>query len=186
MNTKRHDDTKPVTTQTSPVRETLVTPKQGIEAMNGILARMKDQQCFSCRATECTGSTLLFDFGEPVSPSSDSKYGDSCEYGTFALLVEGAAWRILDGRRSMMTSDAKMTEENASELQIFTDRKVTSGLICQSTLDLHIAFDGDIRLDVFCNCFDERLDNYTLIHLDRYYTVRYADRQQIVALESGT
>ena len=84
-----------------------------------------------------------------------------------------------------MTSYTAMTEENAAELRIVTNRAITSGSICQSTLDLQITFESDVRLDIFCNCFDESLDNYTLSHMQNYYAVRYSDRHPIIEFQEG-
>ena len=82
-----------------------------------------------------------------------------------------------------MTSDTAMTEENADQLRIVASLAVTSSSICATTMDLQIGFESDVRLDVFCNCFDNSLDNYTLSYMYMYYSVRCKDRYQIVELE---
>ncbi len=84
-----------------------------------------------------------------------------------------------------MTSDTAMTETNATELSVIIGSSVKSISLASNTLDLHVQFDSGVTLDVFCNCFDNELDNYSLSYLQDFYIVRYRERRQVIDVEEG-
>jgi hypothetical protein len=152
-------------------RENLIT-------VADILRQLKGQRCWECAAAPVTGTTLSLNFGTKLSWAPIGNRENIEDYfGEFGIMLEGAAWRILNRDTAIMTSDAKMTEQRASDLAVFCGKLVLEASVDVFTLDLTILFEGELRLDVFCNCFDESLDNYTISHEHSYYSIRARERR---------
>ena len=131
-----------------------------------------------------TGSAMSLNFGNriPWAAIGNRKNIEDC-FGEFGLMIEGAAWRVLRENQAIMTSDTTMTDERAVELGVFEGKSVVAASVCSLTLDLTIEFEMRLRLDVFCNCFDETLCNYTISHGHSYYSARARDRVLLVCEE---
>lgn len=167
----------------SPI-ETFLSAAEGLEAISSIVSQIVGEPCWSCAAMEITGSALSFHFGARV-PWTNSRGGKTLFHGTFGLMVEGAAWRVLRGRECVMTSDTKMTEARAGALASATNSTVASASVSEATFDLQITLQSGVRIDVFCNCCDEEIDNYTLSHTDNYYAIGFKSGCQMVRLETN-
>lgn len=167
------------------IRTRQLTIEEGVVAMSGIIARIHGEKCSSCIAMEFTGSTLSLDFGNRIAVCKTARGRTANYVGTCGLFIEGAAWRMLRNREAVMTSDTAMTETNATELSVIIGSSVKSISLASNTLDLHVQFDSGVTLDVFCNCFDNELDNYSLSYLQDFYIVRYRERRQVIDVEEG-
>jgi hypothetical protein len=165
------------------IHETVLSREQAVESINKILERMIGERCWSCVAMEFTGTVVSLDFGDPI-PWSSKRQGEPPELrGVFGAFIEGAAWRLLLGDVPVMTSATAMTEQRAAEMSVIINSPIKWCSIVPETFDLSITFASGVRLDVFCNCFDESLDNYTLNYMDEYYAVKFKDGQLVVILE---
>lgn len=152
--------------------------------LNEILMKLKGKQCWRCSAMVVTGTAISLNFGNRI-PWAAIGNRENIEdvFGEFGLMIEGAAWRVLRENQAVMTSDTIMTDERAVELCVFEGKSVIAASVCSLTLDLTIAFEMGLRLDVFCNCFDETLCNYTISQGHSYYSARARNRVLLVCEE---
>ena len=144
------------------------------------LRKLEGLECWGVVAGEGTGTRVSLDFGQKISRKGSSNNPLLSEVlrhytGEFSVFIRECAWR-LESDQTLCTW--KSPNANDGEmircLQGLVGRCVTRVSVASPAFDLVIEFSGDLKLSLFCDCFDEKNDgsNYSFHNLNNIYVVR--------------